>query len=347
MPNRYARLAVLVAALALVRLACPRALADSLAIVDQVSQTSYTQYLSAPNFLYTHYGDDRDISAGNDHDAARTSIYSAFSAFGLSTALDPFSYAGTTYHNVVATQLGVTRPNDIYVIGAHYDSYSSTGIAPGADDDASGVAGVLEAARVLSQYDFDATVVYIAFDREEQGLIGSSAYANAHASDHILGMVQLDMIAYNPSGASPNTVALYTGTANHGAAMKAGLGTALTTYGGLAWQDGGTIGASDHQPFDQRGFASCLMIEDDVWSNPNYHTPYDSVDTANYIDYLFATNVTRADVGYLADSAVHTPEASSIVVFLAGGPLAFLIFARRRKRGFLGHALVEWRGERS
>ena len=118
------------------------------------------------------------------------------------------------------------------------------GAAPGADDNASGVAGILEAARVFSLFDFEATVQFIAFDLEELGLFGSAAYAAAakERGDRILGMVSLDMIAYNTGGA--NTADVYGHTASD--PMKNSLAGAVRTYGGLTVNVQGPLDYSDH-----------------------------------------------------------------------------------------------------
>lgn len=76
--------------------------------------------------------------------------------------------------------------------------YDTAPGSPGAWDNASGVAGVLEAARVLSHCHFEATLVFIAFDREEEGRKGSDACAEEHRNDSIRGVICLDEIAYRP-----------------------------------------------------------------------------------------------------------------------------------------------------
>ncbi|UCC30414.1 MAG: M28 family peptidase [Phycisphaerales bacterium] len=136
-----------------------------------VSEQNYRHYLD--DMLYTHDGDDRGF--GPEHDLAQANIVSVLTSFGVTVELEPFlfdaDYDGTdeTYYNVVGTMTGTTYPGQGYVIGAHYDSVDN----PGADDNASGVALVLEAARVLSAYESDYTIRFVAFDREEDGLIGS------------------------------------------------------------------------------------------------------------------------------------------------------------------------------
>ncbi len=284
-------------------------------IVSQVSQTTYTNYLD--NMLFTHLGDDRGY--GPEHDLARTNIYSEFSSFGLSTTLHPFLYSSSTYYNVVGTHLGTTRPDDIYIIGAHYDSVDN----PGADDNASGTAGVLEAARVLSQYEFEATLLFIGFDREEQGLYGSRAYAQEHTSDNILGMISLDMIAYNGSGS--DKARIY--GLDSSAGLKQSLAEAISLYGnGLSSDIFGQSTGSDHYSFESEGFQAALLIEYDVWNNPYYHNANDSVDTANYIDYTFATNMVSSSVGFFATSAVPIPEPCTLFLLGLGA-----VMLRRRK----------------
>lgn len=291
--------------------------------IEDVSQASYTSYLgvaapgSPPGILYTHLGDNR--GNGPEHDLARTNILNTLLGFGLTTYLDPFVVGGNTYYNVVATKPGLVNPGTIYILGAHYDSVNN----PGADDNASGVAGVLEAARVLSAYNFAATLIFIAFDREEQGLWGSNAYATAHATDNIQGMVSLDMIAYNPAGATHDTALIYGRSSSN--PLKLALAAALAAQG-ITASIQGQLDASDHAPFEWQGKQAALLIEGAVWSNPNYHQPTDSVDTLNYIDYYYATQMTRGAVAYVTGAAGllennNIPEPSCVVLLIVFGAI--------------------------
>ncbi|MFB3826111.1 MAG: M28 family metallopeptidase [Bryobacteraceae bacterium] len=287
--------------------------------VDDLSVAQYTTYL---NGLYTHTGQSRAPGALN-HGYAQTDVYDAFQRFGLTTSLDPFTYNSSTYNNVVGLLPGLVHPDRYYVLGAHYDSVANS---PGADDNGSGVAGVMEAARVLSRYRFDASLLFIAFDVEEAGLRGSWAYANRqHAlGTDIRGMVSLDMIAYNYGSANRASVACTSSNA-----LRSTLITALSTYSGIT-ANATTSSASDHYPFEANGYQACLMIEDLSHFNPYYHSGLDSVDTAGLIDYNFATNMTRAAVGYLSDSAMLVPEPALTVLTIAA---ALWIIRRRRSAG--------------
>lgn len=105
--------------------------------------------------------------------------------------------AGDKKHNVknvIGSITGQEEAAETFIIAAHYDSYPGS---LGMDDNGSGVLGLLEAMRVLSQYNFAHTVKFIAFDKEEDGLIGSLSYVlggGIKASEKIAGVVNFDMI---------------------------------------------------------------------------------------------------------------------------------------------------------
>ena len=146
----------------------------------------------------------RYAERGDKCNLASEYISQVFQSNGLNTSYDPFLYKNKAkMRNVIGEKPGTTAPNKIIIICAHYDSISSTKamtIAPGADDNGSGVAAVMVAAEVLSDYDFNYTIRFIAFDCEELGLWGSAHYANDAEirGDNIVGVINLDMIAYNP-----------------------------------------------------------------------------------------------------------------------------------------------------
>lgn len=107
--------------------------------------------------------------------------------------------------NVIAVQPGTEFPDEYVIISSHYDH----GDGPGADDNASGTAGVLECARILSQYSFKRSILYINFNAEESGRYGSLYLAQKYAEENkdILGMFNLDMIGYWPP--EMDSVAMY------------------------------------------------------------------------------------------------------------------------------------------
>ncbi len=292
------------------------------AAADEITDASYRYFLgdalSEYGILYTHSGHDRGVG-GAHHDLARDNIAAHFEAYGLTVTLEPVYYSGTYYYNVVGTKLGVLYPEQEFVLGSHYDSVGN----PGADDNASGVALVLDCARVLTQYDSDYTIRFVAFTREEQGLYGAYAYVDDHAGDDILAMVQADMVAYDPG----TNHALIYGRDNPALPLKNALRAAISEYGEylgvlLSSTDGGWNGQSDHAPFDAAGYQACLLIEGEVWNNPYYHTSQDSVDNASNINYPYAVRMTRSVCGYLVDAAgVDVPVNALVFDYPDGQPV--------------------------
>jgi Zn-dependent M28 family amino/carboxypeptidase len=119
-----------------------------------------------------------------------------FSRFGLEIDSMAFSTNGK---NLFGIKYGDIFPERVCILGAHYDNLPTGGIAPGADDNASGTAVVLEAARILSNHQFPNTVIFALWDEEELGLFGSTAFANNFniSTDSLLGYINLDMIAWD------------------------------------------------------------------------------------------------------------------------------------------------------
>ena len=129
------------------------------------------------------------------NDKAADYIQQKLEYYGLDVYNQSFGSVG---RNVYGVQYGTDYPNQKFIICAHYDDMPSGTTAPGADDNASGTAAVLEAARIISKYISEYTIVYALWDEEEYGLIGAEYYAALAqaAGDSILGVVNLDMIAY-------------------------------------------------------------------------------------------------------------------------------------------------------
>ena len=209
--------------------------------------------------------------------------------------------------------------NQLVLIGAHYDSAQN----PGADDDASGVAGMLEAAEVLGDHPFDRTLVFVAFDQEEArsngSLQGSKAYADEAraAGVSIVGALMLDMIAYNPSGGNIVTVGLPRLLFNGPSAVLAHqVADTYSDYTSLHVQYRITLNGTDAYSFSRDGYASVSALEAlNLFgpSNPYYHTPNDyylsstdqpqTVNRQPYLDFTYATEMTKGAVAFAAIEA--------------------------------------------
>lgn len=124
---------------------------------------------------------------------------------GVQLREQSYTYAGQTYVNLEATIAGAELPGEYIMAGGHYDSNSPhPTLAPGADDNASGTAAVVELARVLAGCTPRRSVRLLLFSNEEKGLIGSYQYVASIKGvlppDKLTGFIAMDMIAYGPDG---------------------------------------------------------------------------------------------------------------------------------------------------
>jgi len=240
--------------------------------------------------------------------AAAGYIFDKFNAYGCDSVFLQYHESGFA-PNVIGIKRGELYPDSIYtVVCGHFDatSYAQPAIAPGADDNASGTAAVIEAARVMSNYDFEYSIRYIAFSGEEQGLYGSQHYAQLARSqgDSILGVINGDMIAY--SDIQPETLEVFAKTSNPPCEPFADFFIAAAdTYTTLLTNKRMTTSMvySDHAPFWNQGYLALCNIEDFWVVNPYYHTPGDTMG-AGYNDHAFCTEVTKAEIAALALLAI-------------------------------------------
>lgn len=243
-------------------------------------------------------------------DTAERYVYERFLAMGIdSVEFDPYTFQTTSARNVVATIVGEETPDRIYILGGHLDSTSPipNSVAPGANDNASGTAAVLAAAEVLSQYRFRSTIKLIAFTGEEQGLYGSSHYAQqaAAAGDSILGVVICDMVAWYGThygliieGENPWEWLMQ--LMNDACQEYTTLGTRLDYY---SW-------GSDHVPFQDEGFPCFLAIERDWASYPCYH---DTCDVTDMNKGVYGAEIARACLATVAHLAEPIEETTIVV----------------------------------
>ncbi len=210
---------------------------------------------------------------------AQNWIKNQFESYGYEVELFDFTMPnGPASDNVLATKIGTKYPDEYVVIGGHYDSYSWSGTAPGADDNGTGTCGVMEVARVMSDFETDRTVIFCAWSGEEYGLYGSEAYAEWAAGEglNILGYFNIDMCGYRhpgnpiltdiiaPSSAQPlvefymNVCALY-------------LPDFIVGMGSLSGGD------SDHTSFNNNGYMGIFPFEDAQNYSPYIHTSDDVI----------------------------------------------------------------------
>jgi Zn-dependent M28 family amino/carboxypeptidase len=238
--------------------------------------------------------------------------------------------------NIIGVKLGVTAPDEQVIVGAHYDHIDG---CTGADDNATGVAGALELARVLSLVETDRTLIVACWDEEELGLIGSRAYAQRAVDDgdDIVIVWIFDMIGYKSD--EPNSQTIPDGfdllfllfreeqikfednerradfifwVADELAPVEASLFASygeiigLPTLGGVlpeGLKDNDSIAdlrRSDHAPFWLTDIPAIFLNDTADLRYSGYHC-FDGDDTIDRLDHEFSTQVVRATVGSVAE----------------------------------------------
>jgi len=259
----------------------------------------------------------RHTSSGPQIGRATQYAFERLQALGLAPAYHEWTNGSNSGRNVVADLPGTLAPTEIVVLCAHLDDMPFGSIAPGADDNASGSTGVLLAAQVLSAHRFQRTIRFVLFTGEEQGLLGSAAYANLLAAQgaNVVAVLNLDMIAFD--GAGGPVLRLHTRTpGNAGYAADRAIAdtfrAAVTNYVGSALSpidDPDGLAASDHSSFWARGWPGILAIEDDVNDfNPHYHT---TADTLARLNLPYFTSFVRASVATTAHLGVLQAEGAA------------------------------------
>lgn len=243
--------------------------------------------------------------------------------------------------SVVATLLGDDPESRIYVISSHYDSRNSDGNdatrdAPGADDNGSGVSCVLEAARVMAPYHFRGTIIFAAYDGEEQGLFGSGHHAKVlhDAGQNVDGVLNNDIVGASvghDGQHTPHSVRLFSealpvgaqllrvnarGTENDSLARELARFVKETAEqyappmrAELIYRTDRFLRGGDQQSFAEQGFPAVRFVE----VNENYDHQHQNIrvehgiqygDLQKFMDFAYLSRVTKMNVAALASLAL-------------------------------------------
>ena len=251
------------------------------ALMDSVSIDSIKAYIEHLSSYHTRRYDSRYIWDVQDWLIGRYQEMDGIDTVMLHDFPVPYFEAGTA-DNILAVQWGAKTPQEFVICGAHYDSWNADGYdpdtirSPGADDNASGVAGILETARLLSKCTFDRTIIYADWCAEEIGLVGSAAYAADCAAQQldIVAYFNLDMTGYLQEGSDIHVHLMY--TTQDSLLGDYAINLSHTYFpdmpirqNWLAWGD------SDYSSFNRNGYASIHPFEDVHASSPFIHTRND------------------------------------------------------------------------
>jgi Zn-dependent M28 family amino/carboxypeptidase len=281
------------------------AISSLLAAVDQARLAKTVKSLA--NFPTRHSLSPHNV------EAARW-LRDQFKAIGYrDVTLHDFTIEGQKRHNVVCTKKGSTNPGKYVLVGAHYDSRmsdlsDSSANAPGADDNGSGSAALLELAHVFKTVDMPCSIQLVAFSGEEQGLLGSTAYVGAvHAQGLDLRlMLNLDMIGHLDD-ARHRVIIVERDLGNAESANDAPSQAAADEMASTALEFTslkpklGPIYDSDYMPFEHFGYV-CIGVFDGAGNQPFYHS---TTDTPDKVDAGFHAEVVRMVVATVFRIASH------------------------------------------
>lgn len=225
-----------------------------------------------------------------------------FVKVGLDVKEDSFQWEGRSYKNIVAEKKGKISPGRVFIVGAHYDTVPGT---PGADDNASAVAVLLETARNIQSVSLEGTVRLIAFTLEEYGYIGSSHYVESlkKGKEEILGMISLEMVGFTgprqnyPPYLDPKyypNVGDFIAIVGNERSQKLlervcqsfkthvpelPLEFLMVPGKGEKMEE---VRLSDHVTFWGEGYPALLVTDTSFMRNPNYHLPSDTIETLDF-----------------------------------------------------------------
>lgn len=258
---------------------------------------------------------------------------------------------GYPQKSVIMTIPGTTRPDEVVVIGGHLDSISpggTSGSAPGADDDASGIATLTEVARVLLAADFRParTVKFMAYAAEEVGLRGSLSIVKDYQKRgvNVVGVLQLDMTNYQGSDRDIWLIDDHTDRA-----QNTFLSQLIETYTDATWGvDRCGYACSDHASWTRAGVPASMPFESRFrQSNREIHTTRDTLEmsgnnAAHAVKFArlgaaYALELAKGDLGGAALTAADEPASSSwwplgwLGTLVALGVAGGLVKLRRRR----------------
>jgi hypothetical protein len=269
--------------------------------------------------------DVRPRSTSHPENLDRTAAYIAarFRASGARTTTEQFEARKQRYANVVA-RFGPDSPGvPLLIVGAHYDAFGDTGALPGADDNASGTAGLLELARLLGAHRLQKPVLLVAFANEEPPFfgsdeMGSAIHANSLAVNRtpVRGMICLEMIGYfSDNQAWPNALfdLIYPSTGDFigvtsgwsdrhlARIVKRGIagagGVPVVSFSGSRE----TSDASDQRNYWKHGWTAVMVTDTAFLRNPNYHRASDTADTLDYRSMAHVVDGVLNSVLYLSN----------------------------------------------
>lgn len=237
-------------------------------------------------FDRSSYGATDGVNPGSGEiDAARDWLAAQFTGLGYAVETPAFILGNQRPSNVIATRPGSETPGEWVLIGGHYDSRNTSnteqGVAatPGAEDNASGCAGVLELATIFATQPTRRTLVFACYAGEEQGLVGATRHMQLLAQSGDLSRIRLalimDMIGFSTDTLDLDVLLESANTATQQPVLQGFAALAADHAPQLRVVTSTNPCCSDHMPWINQGVPALLTIENDWFQYPHYHRSTD------------------------------------------------------------------------
>jgi hypothetical protein len=263
--------------------------------IKEISGAATFDYGGTPRTVTTRYVSTAGKTLTADY------LASQLAAWGYTVTFDPFMASTINCRNVIATKTGKVSPSEYFVVVGHYDSLSQSAAtnAPGAEDNGSGTALVMEMARIAATADFDRSVQFVLVDAEERGLLGSQHFVNdaVAAGRTIAGALVYDMVAFWST-----TYGMHIEGQTAWEPLMSTMAANVTGYTDISYVKDYYSWGSDHVPFQQAGIPAFLAIDYDYDAYAPYHRTTDTWSAISATAPL-ATQICRAGSATLADAA--------------------------------------------
>jgi hypothetical protein len=268
-------------------------------VQEMVSQISESRIYDYAKTLYSF--DSKFLTREGNLKAAEY-LHAKFTEFGYEPEYQWFIPQGLRGFkdgqtaNVVATKLGTTNPELIYILCSHYDSVDR---GPGADDNTSGTTALLEAARVLRNVDLPFTIMFVSVTGEEAGLLGSREFVRRAVESglQVRGVLNNDMLGWMNDQRLDNTIRYSNPGIKDIQHAAASMFTRLITYDAVYYKS-----TDAHAFYDAYGDVIGGIGSYPVLGNPHYHQTTDRLETISHQLVAEVSKTTAATLMLLASS---------------------------------------------
>lgn len=270
---------------------------DIIEMIKKVNKSLIYDYHEGLMAFGARYTGSENISLAAEY------LYDCFENIGLDVSYHNWNFGGFQGKNVVATKTGNKPESEgVFVMSAHYDCSEGS---MGANDDGSGVAGMLAIAEIISLYSFNYTIKFISFSGEEVGTYGSYVYARDayNKGDNIIAVLNVDMIGYAVTEEGADLITFMHPERSTWISEYADVvSNNYYDYFNLSVESKPNHRGADHQAFVDYGYDGVWIVHHDVY--PWANTPMDTPEKMNWTYQVKSTKFLLALIAKISDSPI-------------------------------------------